>query len=511
MNPIAFQRNTGFKGSPRTRPVILSGPAERRQTIGEVPGSDTRGARGWFILAVGSLILAGLFALLLVVGRLPWIAPWITDANFFKRCLIVHVNLSLLIWFGSFSAALFSLFPARSNRAFPSPGQLALPIAATGVGTIMLAAFLPNTQPILSNYIPFIDHRIFGLGIVLFLAALTIQYVQPRLWETNIRSSERPFLPAEAAPAVRVCALATLVAITTFAAAWAATSRELPAESYYELLVFGGGHVLQVAHVAAMAAVWLLLIRRLQDKPVVSARVSGILFGILLLPHMAAPLLTLRGTDATLYMHGSTQLMRWGIFPAISVLLILCLRRLFEARRCGRLTDGFWRDPRFIGFAFSAGMTVLGFVLGAMIRGSSTLIPAHYHASIGAVTVAFMSAAYLLLQPFGWRIKSERFQRLIPWQLVLFGGGQIIFALGFALGGVFGLDRKAYASEQHVASWGEHLGIAVMGVGGLLAMAGGILFLVLVAAARAPRRTHLTVGRGAMTRTSAIPPPDRVQ
>ena len=49
-------------------------------------------AQGWFLLAVGSLVLAGLLSLLLVVGRLPFLGWLFTDPLFFKRALVVHVD-----------------------------------------------------------------------------------------------------------------------------------------------------------------------------------------------------------------------------------------------------------------------------------------------------------------------------------------------------------------------------------------------------------------------------------
>ena len=49
-------------------------------------------------------------------------------------------------------------------------------------------------------------------------------------------------------------------------------------------------------------------------------------------------------------------------------------------------------------------LSVAGFVLGASIRGSSTLIPAHYHASIGAVTIGYMAITYRLLARHGYGV-----------------------------------------------------------------------------------------------------------
>jgi hypothetical protein len=65
-------------------------------------------------------------------------------------------------------------------------------------------------------------------------------------------------------------------------------------------------------------------------------------------------------------------------------------------------------------------------------------------------------------------------------QLLCFGGGQAVFGLGFALAGAYGLGRKQYGAEQHVRSLGEYLGLGVMGLGGLVAVAGGLLFLAVM-------------------------------
>src|SRR5690554_3307029 len=99
MNSTAIQHDLTS-----TAPLRAPLPIRRARTDANVqaPGiswtnADIRGAQSWFLLSVASLIFAGLFALFLVVGRLPFIAPFITDAAFFKRCLVIHVNLSLLV------------------------------------------------------------------------------------------------------------------------------------------------------------------------------------------------------------------------------------------------------------------------------------------------------------------------------------------------------------------------------------------------------------------------------
>src|SRR5690606_30023050 len=125
--------------------------------------------------------------------------------------------------------------------------------------------------------------------------------------------------------------------------------------------------------------------------------------------------------------------------------------------------------------------TVAGFILGAMIRGSdTTLVPGHYHMSIGAVTAAFMAALIVLLEPLGAPLRSARARWWGVWQPLMFGGGQAVMAIGFAVAGVAGAERKAYGSDQVVRSTGEWIGLSVMAAGAVLASVGGIVFLVLV-------------------------------
>ena len=56
-------------------------------------------ARRWFGLAIASLVIAGLLSLSVVLGRLPVLSWLVADPLFFKRSLVVHVDLSLLAWF----------------------------------------------------------------------------------------------------------------------------------------------------------------------------------------------------------------------------------------------------------------------------------------------------------------------------------------------------------------------------------------------------------------------------
>lgn len=427
-------------------------------------------ARGWFTLSIASLVIAGLLSLAVVVGRIPVISEWLADPLFFKRCLVVHVILALVVWFHASAAAWVALL--RPGAAGLRGGQLALAGASVSVVFLVAAGTLRGVPPVLSNYVPVLDHPLYLVGVGLFFVSTAFYFLQSLLLP-----AANGALPSAPAAMLRASALVFCAAIATFLSAGFGLPAGLDTHTYFEFLFWGGGHVLQVANVAAMLALWLFLLGGATGRTVVSSATAAWLGGLLVLPHLFSPLLTARGTLNNLYHEGATQLMRWGIFPVVVVVLGLCFRHLY---RTGAFSGRAWReDPRIIGFLCSAGLTILGFTLGASIRAANTVVPGHYHASIGAVTVIFMAGAYQfgrLVAPHAWQ-PAQKWARL---QLWLFGGGQAVFALGFALAGIFGAGRKTYGTEQQVRSAGELTGLGVMSVGGLVAVLGGLLFLGLM-------------------------------
>jgi cytochrome c oxidase subunit 1 len=429
---------------------------------------ESGGARLWFLFAVGSLVLAGLLSLTLVVGRLPFMAWLFTDPLFFKRALVVHVDLAMVVWFQAGTAAFLAL--ALGSGVPRIITRLAGLLGVVGMVCLLAGAVMPGAQPILANYVPVIDHPVFIAGLVSWFVGTGIYFIFTLTATAGVRS----IVPDDALVALRASAVANLIALATFIAAWRTTLTGLPAIGYYELLAWGGGHVLQAANVAMMLGLWLLLLHRWSGHTVVSPGAIRWLLTALVLPHAMMPFLALGGTSDPAYTETATQLMRWTIFPVVLVVLGLGLRHVVRHWAL-RPADGQWR---LVGLAGSATLTVLGFILGSLIRGSSTLVPGHYHCAIGAVTLALMTAAYDFCAATSVGVTPvQRWRRV---QLLCFGCGQAVFGLGFALAGAYGLGRKQYGAEQHVRSLGEYLGLGVMGLGGLVAVAGGLLFLAVM-------------------------------
>jgi heme/copper-type cytochrome/quinol oxidase subunit 1 len=73
------------------------------------------------------------------------------------------------------------------------------------------------------------------------------------------------------------------------------------------------------------------------------------------------------------------------------------------------------------------------------------------------------------------RIKNELF--FIKYQPLIFGLGQFIFVLGFAYAGLYGAKRKIFGPNPSIYSYEKIIGLTTMGIGSIIAIFGGILFL----------------------------------
>jgi hypothetical protein len=437
-------------------------------------------SRRWFGLSLIVLVLAGLFALAVVLGRMPPFDRFVTDPVFFKRCLVAHVNLALVAWFYSIAAALFFLLPARGRAGWLARNSVYL--AWFGIALELVGAGIPGARPLLSNYIPTVDHWIFQGGQLIFASGVLASFVDRRFVGAGDRL-EVVLLPPGVVSGLRAARAALLLAALTLGFTWLRAPIGLESDAYADLLVWGVGHVLQLACALAMVSLWLWLLGSALGEAPVSALAARWLFAALLVPWLFSPVFALAGTSTSGYQVGFTELMRWCIPPVVSIFLILCTGAVARAWREGRIGIESFADPRLSAFAVSGLLTLLGFGLGAAIRGQSTMVPAHYHASVGAITVAFMAASYLLLPVLGLAFPGGGFRRVRLWQPAVYGAGMAVLASGFALAGAHGMGRKIYGAEQAARGVAETLGLGLMGVGGLASIVGGILFVVVIAAA----------------------------
>jgi heme/copper-type cytochrome/quinol oxidase subunit 1 len=116
-----------------------------------------------------------------------------------------------------------------------------------------------------------------------------------------------------------------------------------------------------------------------------------------------------------------------------------------------------------------------GGVIGIFISGSNVRIPAHYHGCIVGVTLALMGLVYHLLPALGYAAPKGRLAVAQPW---VYGLGQLMHIVGLVWSGGYGVQRKVAGAEQVLRSNAEIAGMGLMGFGGLVAIIGGVLFIV---------------------------------
>jgi cytochrome c oxidase subunit 1 len=307
--------------------------AEARVAGAAASATVPAATRQWTALAVMSLVVAGLLSLAVVIGRIPVVSNWIGDPLFFKRCLVVHVDLALLTWFYTFIAGAAGLrVPCHGSVA----GRIAPVASGTGMALMLAGATVPGAMPVLSNYIPVIDHALFLGGLALFFAGVLLFFIHNLLTAPVPRAG---VLPEDAATGIMAAGVAVALAAATWVAARTGLPEGLDAWTRAEFSGWGAGHVLQVANVSAMLAVWLWLLCRATGRQVLTVKQSRVLFSVLLLPHFVMPLLTWRGTLNQLYVDGATTLMRWGIFPVVVAVMSMSRRNAWlqsASRRASR-------------------------------------------------------------------------------------------------------------------------------------------------------------------------------
>jgi len=425
-------------------------------------------ATGWLALGVFALVGSGLFSVLLVLARTPHVAAWVPGVDFFRVALVVHVDLSVLVWFVSMAGMLWTL---NSSQRALGLGWLAL--WATAIGTLLIAvsAFVGRPVPVMSNYVPVLESGAFlyGLAVVgVGFALLTL-----RAFLAPVHAS----LVLDGADALRfgLKASAVAAAVALFAMVWSLVEvpRTLDGKEYYELLFWGPGHVVQFAWTLLMLVGWAWL-ASLSGAPMpLGPRVVALVFGISLLSVFIAPLIYLNWTVVSVeHQKMMTWLMRFGgglgILPiAIAVAVALAVAGRADATQ----------RPLRAALLASLLLFCVGGVLGFMIRGSDVRVPAHYHGSIVGVTLALMGLVYALLPRLGMPAPQGRLAWLQPW---LYGGGQLLHIVGLMWSGGYGVQRKVAGSEQVLRSTGEVLGMGLMGLGGAIAIAGGVAFVVVV-------------------------------
>lgn len=448
--------------------------AARNAAMAATTGTPQRALLlGWIWLGVSALLAAGLLALLLAMARTPWASGLLPDPQFFRMALVAHVDLSVLVWFVAGAALLWTLHAptlaaTAASRAVLNADVVALALVGIGAAMVCIAPLAGIGQPIMNNYVPVLDHPWFlvGLGAVAGGLVLKAATLLPCIWA---RADHRA--PSCATLPQAISALTAVIAIACIAVSAYRMPAGIGGEYYYDLLFWGGGHVLQFMHTGIFLVALVTLLEGAGGRLLGSHRLHAALLCLALAPVVVVPWLYGHAIDSREHILGFTELMRLGGTASIPMLLLLAV----SLRPGVALTPSTrpLRSSLVCAISLFAGGGLLGFV----IQGSNTVIPAHYHGAIVGITMAYMGVVYLLLPRLG---RPLTLPRIAAWQPYVYGIGQIIHVTALAFTGGHGAPRKTTGGAQGLDSAQEVIGMGLMGLGGLLAVAGGVLFVVVV-------------------------------
>lgn len=434
---------------------------------------DRNSLRAWMGLGVLALALAGVMAVLLALSRVPGseiFFPW--PVAFFERGLVAHVVFSFVVWFlAAFGVLLALAAPASPNAALLD--RITLAGGVLSFVLLLIPSFSNRGEPTLNNYIPAIADPPYYAGLALLAGALALPVGRFLAAVARRKISDDPFALLLAAGGAIY-----LVALAAFARSAIALWPAAPSYDFNEALFWGGGHILQFLNVAILIAAWIALAEKIlggESAPRAAFRLAALLLFLGALAGFAV--------DLALGVHAPARreifaLLQYALAPAPLLAAGALARGLIPAARA---RPELRRTPAFLALALSVAVFAVGGLLGLFVDGADTRTPAHYHGVIGGINLALMGVFLQVALPAAGRAPGGR--RLLALQIWLYGLGQAIASLGLFWAGGYGAPRKAAGEAQGLVELGAKLGLYLNGFGALIAVMGGILFIVTVAGA----------------------------
>jgi cytochrome c oxidase subunit 1 len=420
----------------------------------------------WLVLSIIALALAGLFAVLLVLGRSPHVQDIIPVANIFHKALTVHVNLSVLVWFTAMSVTLWHVFTPNKAGIID---YITLLGAAGGMALFCIAPFISEGDALINNYIPIIESKPFILGIWLYIASCCAQAIVSLCRLLSTRRTDHPF-SALIHQAVIYSTLIYIASCIAFALSYVNLKpheADLSPANYYEMLFWGGGHILQLLFVQVMGISWMWFLSLGGYRPKHYA-----LWLIVISLNYIFSILSL-----LIYIQHGAQDPEHITYFTKSMIVFGGISSVFFATPAIRMIFTRWTSLKQSQYHWvlicSMVMFAAGGILAFMIDGVNTIIPAHYHGSIVAVTLAMMGVAFILLQKLGY---SHKKPTLLALQPIIYTIGQLMHISGLAWSGGYGALRKTPGAMESIEG---QAAMGLMGIGGLFSIIGGFMFVII--------------------------------
>ncbi|MBI5816221.1 MAG: cbb3-type cytochrome c oxidase subunit I [Nitrospinae bacterium] len=435
------------------------------------------GATAWLGVAITSMAFMGIYAFLMVVARAPGFNLLFSDQEFFKTALVTHVVLAVVIWFLGF--IIFMMYYVTAGTETKTVELLAAAGALLGVGLIVATPFTGPASPLLNNYVPVLARPLYFAGISVFFgfAALGVILRAPVLLKATFGGGQLAWAKGLS---LLAAGAALIVAIICFAIAWTQVSGNpeiAMSRMFFESLFWGGGHVLQFANTLGLMAAWAILAKKIAGNEIVPNKMAAAILALMLVLVLAAPFYYLSSGALTVESRRFYLLLKaWGLSFGPIIFGLAAVKMLYSSGG-----EGYVRR----GLALSVFLFAVGGLIALTIEGSDTRIPAHYHGTIGSVTLAFMTTGLVAM------VENGRLNVAGKWltrQLTVYGVGQSLFSLGMYIGGYHGLPRKTFGQAQQLDDLAKQIGMGIMGIGGFFAIISGVVYVIFMIKALSKRK-----------------------
>jgi cytochrome c oxidase subunit 1 len=462
------------------------------------------------VVATVMLLIGGIAALFVLLTR--WQAVHLLSAEWFYRILTVH-GMTMLVFFILFFEMAILYFASAvllgSRVAAPKLAWAAFGLMVIGAGLVEVMMWTGKADVLFSSYVPLRAEPPYYLGVILFavgaLLAVCVFFatlVVAKREKTYTGSVPLVTYGAITAAIIAVITLGHGAAIYIPTYFWSMGWMNVDPQ-IYRMVWWGLGHSSQQINVAAMVAVWYLMGALTIGAVVLNEKISRTAFVLyvlfismasahhLLVDPGMGPAWKVWNTSYAMYLAVLASMIHGFTVPAgmeVGSRLRGLTKGLFEWLRRAP-----WGDPGFSATVFS--IVVFGFVGGITgvtfgteqinLTVHNTLrSPGHFHATVVSGTaLAFMGLTYYVV-PLIFR-KRVAFWGMAKVQPYVFALGMLIFTMAMTFAGTFGVPRRhwdisfAQAPFDLQFSPTVDLMIGIMAIGGLLAVTGGAMYIVI--------------------------------
>ncbi len=464
------------------------------------------------VVAVVMLLIGGIIALLLALTR--WQAIHLLNPVWFYRLTTIHGIDMLVAWIVFFEVAglyFGSTVLLNARMVKPSIAWFAFVLMLVGGLMVNVVVLMGGSDVMFTAYVPLKAHPLFYLGYILFavgaLIAVALFFVNVVVAKAEGRyEGSMPLVVFGLATAGIIATYTLLSGALAFVPAffWSLGLVDNYDPGFFRNFFWSFGHPAQQINLAAMVAVWYALAFLTVGAVPLNEKLSRLAFILYIFfinlgsaHHLLVdpgPSFAWKATNTSYAMYLAVLGSMIHAFSIPAALEVALRRQGHKRGLLEWLRKAPWREPGFAALVVS--MFVFGWIGGVtgvtigteqinMLAHNTLRIPGHFHATVvGGTTLAFMGLTYYLI-PLIFR-RELKLKKLAIWQPYVYGLGMALVSVGMIAAGLQGVSRRHWdvtftqAPFQSPVPGTVHLALAVMGIGAIIAIIGGTMFLLVV-------------------------------